>query len=71
MGAEGVEGLQAGDQVLIADDPQGFADAVMHVLDDRSAAARLSAAGRVLASAYDWAVIAPRLAAVYQDLCQK
>jgi glycosyltransferase involved in cell wall biosynthesis len=68
LGAEGVEGLQAGEQALIADNPSHFAAAVLQLLADRAAATRLSVAARSLAATYNWAVIAPRLANQYREL---
>src|SRR5262249_25333323 len=47
LGAEGL-GAKPGEHILIADEPQGFADAVMRVLGDPLLAARLGDAGRAL-----------------------
>jgi glycosyltransferase involved in cell wall biosynthesis len=69
MGAEGVAGLRADEHCLVADDPAGFAAAVLRVLDEPMLSRRLGAAGRELArQRYDWAAIVPRLEALYADL---
>jgi len=66
MGAEGVDGLADGRELLLADRPDAFAAATLRLIDDRALAARLGAAGRVLAAArYDWSAIVPRLEAAY------
>jgi glycosyltransferase involved in cell wall biosynthesis len=66
MGAEGVEGLAHGAQLLLADTEQEFAAAVLRLLEDRPLARRLGAAGRRLARArYDWRVIVPALEEAY------
>jgi len=59
--AEGLE-LTPGQEALIADDPAGFADAVLALLSDPGLRARLSRHGRRLVEArYDWAAIGQRL----------
>ncbi len=65
MGAEGVEALHAGKQLLLADTPAAFAQAILHLLDDPALGQRLGVAGRTFVQAhYDWQVIVPRLEAV-------
>ncbi|HEX5414449.1 MAG TPA: glycosyltransferase family 4 protein [Chloroflexota bacterium] len=64
----GVEGIaaRAGEHLLIADDPAGFAGAVSQVLHDRDLAARLARAGRDLVEArYDWRTALADLEVVY------
>jgi glycosyltransferase involved in cell wall biosynthesis len=69
MGAEGVAGLRAGEHCLVADDPAGFADAILRLLSDAALCGRLGAAGRDLVRArYDWSVIVPRLEALYREI---
>jgi glycosyltransferase involved in cell wall biosynthesis len=69
MGAEGVAGLHGGEHCLLADDPAGFAAAVLRLLDDPALGQRLGMAGRELArERYDWAAIMPRLEALYAEL---
>lgn len=66
MGAEGVDELRDGEQLLIVDAPASFAAAVLRLLDDRQLAARLGQAGRALACGqYDWRAIVPRLDQAY------
>jgi polysaccharide biosynthesis protein PslH len=66
MGAEGVDELRDGGQLLLADTPAAFAAAVLRLIDEPQLAARLGQAGRALACAhYDWRAIVPRLEAVY------
>jgi glycosyltransferase involved in cell wall biosynthesis len=51
----GAEGLDAGENLLMRDDPAGFADAVQELLDDRGRAQTLGAAGRaVYLDRYTW-----------------
>lgn len=62
-GAEGLD-LTPGDDLLIAEDPAQFADAVVRLLADPALRARLSAHGRqTVAAGYDWQRIG-------QALCQ-
>jgi glycosyltransferase involved in cell wall biosynthesis len=69
MGAEGVAGLCGDEHCLLADDPGGFAAAVLRLLDDPTLSRRLGAAGRELArERYDWTTIVPRLEALYAKL---
>ena len=54
IGAEGLT-YRAGENILIADTPQAFAEAVLAILNDASLAQRLSAAGRLTVEQhYDW-----------------
>jgi glycosyltransferase involved in cell wall biosynthesis len=69
MGAEGVRGLRGGEHCLLADEPAGFAAAVLRLLRDRTLGRRLGAAGRALVQArYDWSAIVPRLEALYAEV---
>jgi glycosyltransferase involved in cell wall biosynthesis len=62
MGAEGVA-LAAGEQTLIADEGEAFADAVLRTFADDALATRLGTAGRRLAEdTYDWRAIGARYA---------
>ena len=57
IGCEGLDGHD-GQDILIRDTPEAFADAVVEVLTQPGARQRLAAAGRQLAqSRYDWDVI--------------
>ncbi len=60
-GAEGLE-VTHGEDILIADTPAEFADAVLRLLDDKALRARLAANGRRLVeSRYGWKVIGEKL----------
>lgn len=68
MGAEGVEGLRDGEQLLLADRPAEFAAALLRLIDTPALAERLGQAGRAFAVAnYDWQAIIPQLEAVYGE----
>lgn len=62
-GAEGLD-LVAGRDLLVADSPRDFADAVACVLRDDTLHGWLSANGRRAAAQYSWTVIAPRFVAL-------
>src|SRR5581483_3269969 len=54
IGAEGIAAVPGRD-LLVADDPASFADAVVHVLTDRALAARLATSARAFVEArHDW-----------------
>ena len=64
----GASGMDAKD-VVIADDPDAFADAVAHLLRDPEAASRLGAAGREhVARVYDSDTLAAGLLSFYEGL---
>jgi polysaccharide biosynthesis protein PslH len=67
----GCEGIAAhdGEHLLVADDPETFAHAVIGVLGDRARCARLGSAGRALVeSAYGWGNAGARLDAFHAML---
>jgi glycosyltransferase involved in cell wall biosynthesis len=67
-GSEGLEYV-AGRDLLIADDAPAFADAVIALLGDPRRRAELGEAGRrLVATTYDWTVVAQRLADAYRPL---
>jgi polysaccharide biosynthesis protein PslH len=69
--SQGCEGLQAidGENILIRDSAQGFADAVHQVLTQPRLRLRLGEAGRVTAEAqYDWEKIGARMLLSYSNL---
>jgi glycosyltransferase involved in cell wall biosynthesis len=71
IGAEGIE-LLAGENILLAADPAGFAAAVLRCLIDPLLNARLRAAGRAWVQArYAWQAVYPRVDAVYQRLLSR
>lgn len=64
----GLEGIQAepGEQVLVADSVQAFAQDVVRLLQDPALQARLAANGRRLAeTCYDWQVVLRKMDEVY------
>ena len=67
VGCEGLE-LTHGRELLIADRPQDFADAVVRVLNDAELARSLGVAGhRQVCAKYDWRSIAGVLEKVYES----
>ena len=68
--ATGVEGVavRQGEQAVIADRPDEFAQQVLRLLNDRQHAHELGVSARALALQYDWEKMAPRLEAFNQEL---
>ncbi len=70
-GAEGLE-VTPGENILIADEPIEFADAVLRLLGDRALRARLAANGRQLVQKrYDWRIIGERFNAFLESVAGK
>jgi glycosyltransferase involved in cell wall biosynthesis len=68
VGVEGLE-VEGGREVLLEEDPEAFAAAVVRLFDDRGLRARLAGAGRELAEQrYDWRILGERLAAILEEL---
>lgn len=68
-GAEGLE-VTPGRDLLIADEPAAFADAVLRVLGDADLRQSLAEAGRQLVTRrYDWSIIGDRLLAFVDEVC--
>ena len=68
MGAMGVD-VTDGEQVVLADGAEAFADATVAVLDDPDRGARIGAAGRKLAEqVYDWRAIGAHLDEALREL---
>ncbi len=68
--AVGLEGIDAapGRDALVEETPDGFARAVLRLLEDPDLQAQLGANGRRLAvSRYDWRVVLEKLASVYGE----
>lgn len=70
FGAEGLE-VVPGESGFLAATPREFSQAVLTLLEDPARATRMAAAAHELAlSKYDWATVASRLDAIYQDLVE-
>ena len=68
IGAEGIA-TRPGENILLADEAQAFADAVVRVLTDADLARRLRANGRAwVEEHYDWRKVYPQLDTIYQTL---
>jgi glycosyltransferase involved in cell wall biosynthesis len=66
IGAEGLE-VQSGRDLIIADDPSGFADAVLGLVRDRGIRRSYEEAAFKVAACHDWSRIAQLFAAVLQS----
>ena len=62
--AKGVEGLDAPDACVVADDPRAFGDAVTALLADLPRRRALAAAGRTVAERHAWGPLAERFAEI-------
>ncbi|HID63522.1 MAG TPA: glycosyltransferase [Anaerolineae bacterium] len=70
-GAEGLE-VTHGENILIADTPAEFADAVLRLLDDRALRARLAANGRRLVEdQYGWEGIGKKLDQLLREVVEE
>ena len=70
----GCEGLDAvdGENILVRDTPQAFADAVAEVLGDAQLRSRLERNGRRTATAtYSWSAVGQRIRSVYDELLSR
>jgi len=68
IGAEGIDVVD-GESVLLADEPEAFADAVVRLLRDAELRARLVRNGyQVMSEKYEWKVIGDRLERVYESV---
>ena len=67
IGSEGID-VQDGESVLIADEPDRFANAVVRLLQDHNLQERLTKNGYELMRAqYEWSVIGRQLEEAYQS----
>jgi glycosyltransferase involved in cell wall biosynthesis len=68
IGCEGLD-VSDGENLLVRDTPEAFADAVLEVLGDAALRSRLERNGRRTAvERYSWSVVGPRIRAAYQEL---
>ena len=70
VGAEGLD-VCSGRDIMLADDPATFADAVVNLLEDELLRRRLESAAAATARQYDWSVIARRFVEVLQRTRQE
>ncbi|MBN1657074.1 MAG: glycosyltransferase [Anaerolineae bacterium] len=71
IGAEGIE-IVPGENILIGDDTNSFADAVVSLLTDRQLNCRLRSEGRAwVETNYAWSAVYRRLGSVYDRLLEK
>ena len=60
-----------GQELLLADEPEDFAEAVLNLLANRGLWSKLGAAGQAFARAnYGWDTLVPQLETIYRDLRQ-
>jgi sugar transferase (PEP-CTERM/EpsH1 system associated) len=68
LGAEGYP-VANGQELILADEPDSFAQAVLHLLDNPQRRKELGQAGQALVQAnYDWEILIPRLEQIYEGL---
>lgn len=68
IGAEGIN-VTHGRDILLADQPRAFADAVVTLLEDQALRDRLGAAGRqLIEQRYDWRLVVRTLEQAYEQL---
>lgn len=71
MGVDGFD-VHNGRELMIADEPDRFAAAVVHVLNDARKRQTLGEQGRrFVESSYDWRAIVPRLEQVYGEIARR
>jgi polysaccharide biosynthesis protein PslH len=72
LGCEGLAGLEPGRHLLVAAEPQAFADAALRLLREPELRERLAGAGRELAERfYDWRPLGEQLERVLQDAARR
>ncbi len=70
VGAEGLD-VHHGQDIILADDPASFADAVVELIANAEVRRRYERAAAERACQYDWAVIAARFASVLHDVTRQ
>lgn len=67
LGAEGYP-VRSGHELLLADEPEAFARAVLRLLENGDLRARLIAAGRHMAWQFDWRRVMPAFLEIYEAI---
>lgn len=63
----GIEGIEAKEEVIVADEPEDFANEVVKLLGDKKRRQELGKAGKALVEKqYDWKKIAEKLDKIYE-----
>lgn len=70
VGAEGFPVVN-GQELLLADEPTAFAQAVLDLLERRLRRVKLGRTGQTLAANYSWEVLVPRLEQIYEEYISK
>ena len=71
VGAEGLR-VESGKEIILADEPESFADAVLELLKNNEQKAKLGKAGLNLASSYyNWKFLAEKQNVVWENLVCK
>ncbi|HTS57940.1 MAG TPA: glycosyltransferase family 4 protein [Terriglobales bacterium] len=70
VGAEGLD-VHHGQDILLADDPQGLADSICTLLGDESLRRRIEAAAHHTASQYDWSVVTERFVEILEATIER
>ncbi|MDP9161357.1 MAG: glycosyltransferase family 4 protein [Acidobacteriota bacterium] len=65
VGAEGLD-VHHGENIMLADDPKAFSEAIVTFLRDENTRHRFEAAAAATASKYDWSVISQRFVEILQ-----
>lgn len=69
IGAEGLA-VESGRDLMIADDAEAFAEAVVHLLGDSTVRRQYEQSAARLAAQYDWSNVAQQFAEVLQQVCR-
>lgn len=68
VGAEGIA-YHHGEDIMIADEPQAFANTVLSLMDDQKRRKRMGALARdLVCRAYDWNIVGRKLVEIYEEL---
>jgi polysaccharide biosynthesis protein PslH len=70
VGAEGLD-VRHGQDILLADDPERFADSVSNLLGDDGLRRRIEVAAHHTASKYDWSVVSERFVEILRGTLER